>query len=213
MEERHDFIVEQQNGLHSKVDELKALSGGIKDVDFKKHFQGGIDQLMKTVTAFGQVAELTQRKKASSTLKEDYVMKKEVEKYSDVAEGYNIKLLYEGLSHVGLPFTPSELEFALGHLVENAVAFTPADGQIYVSTKRKGRKNTILTVADTGKGIEKEKVKTLMQPFARATSTETYDYEGLGLSLYIVRLIAEKYGGTVDILSHEGKGTVVTIKV
>ncbi|MBP6880807.1 ATP-binding protein [Candidatus Saccharibacteria bacterium] len=50
-----------------------------------------------------------------------------------------------------------------------------------------------------------------MQPFTRATSNTEYNYEGLGLNLYITRLITEKYGGSVKIDSKLGQVTNVQI--
>ncbi|MBP7018078.1 ATP-binding protein, partial [Candidatus Saccharibacteria bacterium] len=63
-------------------------------------------------------------------------------------------------------------------------------------------------VKDNGVGIPRDKLATLTQPFSRATSNTTYDYDGLGLNLYITRLIASKYNAKLKIDSKEGEGTV-----
>jgi len=50
-----------------------------------------------------------------------------------------------------------------------------------------------------------------MQPFARGTDVLAYDYEGIGLSLYLDRLIVERVGGELTMQSVVGKGTTVSL--
>lgn len=66
-----------------------------------------------------------------------------------------------------------------------------------------------ITVADRGIGIAPNKIAGLFQPFERAVSTRHYG--GLGLGLYIVRTIAESLGGSVEVTSEEGQGSVFTL--
>ncbi|QQS27320.1 ATP-binding protein [bacterium] len=68
-----------------------------------------------------------------------------------------------------------------------------------------------LAVQDTGVGIAKDKLAQLMQPFARGTDVLAYDYEGIGLSLYLDRLIVERVGGELTMRSVVGKGTTVSL--
>lgn len=213
LEDRVEFIASNQKELGAKVEEVRKYCEGISDPGFIKHFTGGADQLSSVSITFGHIANLLRTNKPAGTShKAQISVGSDVAKFQSVASQAHIQLSYEGAPHVVVPFTSQEFEFITGHLIDNALRFTPGGGQVYVSAKNK-RRRFIMTVGDTGKGIDHKKISTLMQPFTRATSTETYDYEGLGLSLYTVRLIVEKYGGSVNIVSHEGKGTVVQITV
>jgi len=65
----------------------------------------------------------------------------------------------------------------------------------------------IVRVADNGIGISSEKLDQLFKPFSRTTSAVEFNYEGLGFSLFLDKIIMDYTGGSVDIQSIENKGT------
>jgi signal transduction histidine kinase len=68
-------------------------------------------------------------------------------------------------------------------------------------------KNTIkVEIIDTGPGISKEEQQKLFQKFYRAESTAGKTF-GTGLGLYISRLLIEKFGGKIGVISDVGKGS------
>jgi signal transduction histidine kinase len=95
---------------------------------------------------------------------------------------------------------------AVNNLIDNAIKFNKEGGQVTISTKRKGH-SLLVSVADTGIGIEKDKVNLVFGKFARGTSILKYDYTGTGLGLYITKLIINAHGGKIWFESTPGKGT------
>ena len=65
----------------------------------------------------------------------------------------------------------------------------------------------VVTVADTGPGIEPDKLRTLFQPF------RTTKEGGLGIGLFQCKRILEAHRGTIHIVSEVGRGTSVTIEL
>jgi signal transduction histidine kinase len=94
----------------------------------------------------------------------------------------------------------------LSNLVGNAVKFTPAGGAITLSAiRRDGRVHC--SVADTGPGIAAAQIPRLFGKFWQA---KRGDGRGVGLGLAIARGIVEAHGGTIDVESELGRGTVFT---
>ena len=108
---------------------------------------------------------------------------------------------------------PLRLGQIVANLVTNAVKFTPAGGRIHVSLAR-GRGRAVITVADTGIGIEPALLPRIFDRFRQADSTITRRHGGLGLGLAIVRHLAELHGGAVRAESvGAGHGATFTVEL
>jgi signal transduction histidine kinase len=91
---------------------------------------------------------------------------------------------------------PVRLEQAIANLVGNAIKFSPPDGEIRVSVaQRDGR--VLVRVEDDGPGIPEDQREAVFSRGAR--SPEAKGIPGLGLGLYIVRVVAEAHGGTATV--------------
>ena len=92
----------------------------------------------------------------------------------------------------------------ISNLVGNAVKFTPAGGSITLSaTRSEGR--VVCSVTDTGPGIPPAQIPRLFGKFWQA---KRGDGRGVGLGLAIARGIVEAHGGTIDVKSEVGRGSV-----
>lgn len=104
----------------------------------------------------------------------------------------------------------------LQNVLSNAIKFTE-HGFIRVELKpefvKENKVNIILSVADTGVGIPKEKMKTIFDSFSQESINNKRKFGGLGLGLYIVKSLVDLFGGTIDMQSLTGQGTVCTISI
>ena len=93
----------------------------------------------------------------------------------------------------------------LSNLIGNAIKFTPAKGQICVSCAQTGeRKDVQVSVSDTGAGIAPEKIKTIFERFSQINSE---DRRGIGLGLYIAKMMVEEHPGRIWVESKLGEGS------
>jgi signal transduction histidine kinase len=104
------------------------------------------------------------------------------------------------------------LEQVVQNLLSNAVKYSPAGGTITLRVERQGTMACI-TVADQGVGIPVEAQPHLFQRFYRAENAAAHHISGMGIGLYVVREIVTRHGGTVDVSSTEGAGSVFTVRL
>jgi PAS domain S-box-containing protein len=100
---------------------------------------------------------------------------------------------------------PSRLERVVGNLLTNALKYSAEDAPVSARLARKGSEIE-LRVIDRGIGIAAESVKMLFDRYHR-TKAGKERAAGLGLGLYIARLIVEAHGGRIDVSSEVGKGS------
>ena len=100
-------------------------------------------------------------------------------------------------------------------LLDNAVKYTPAGGQV-TATVREEDGRVELEVSDTGVGIPEEQLPHVFERFYRADSARTRQGSstaGSGLGLAIARQIAEAHGGGVEVKSAPGEGSTFTLSI
>jgi signal transduction histidine kinase len=105
---------------------------------------------------------------------------------------------------------PERLGTALDALIENAVKRTGPEDEVRLGARREGDRVAI-TVADSGPGIAVEQLERIFDRFARLDTARSRDGGGVGLGLAIVKAIAEAHGGSVQVQSTLGQGSVFEI--
>ncbi len=98
----------------------------------------------------------------------------------------------------------------LGNLLSNAFKFTPRDGSVDLEVTD-GGEQVVISVRDTGVGIEPEQLPRIFDKFFQADNQAEAAAKGTGLGLAIAREIVEAHGGTISAESELGKGS--TFKV
>jgi PAS domain S-box-containing protein len=101
---------------------------------------------------------------------------------------------------------------AVLNLVSNAIKYTPDEGKITIELDYDDR-DVSLSVCDTGIGISMTAQRRLFEKFFRAENAQTIDTEGTGLGLYLVKLIAERSGGSISVHSVERQGSTFTLRL
>jgi signal transduction histidine kinase len=100
---------------------------------------------------------------------------------------------------------------ALFNLISNAIQYTPSGGHIDLSARRENG-SVVFSVADTGIGIKPEDRQRVFEKFER-TSDGRVRAPGLGLGLSLVKSFVELHGGSIELDSAPGHGTVVICRL
>ena len=98
---------------------------------------------------------------------------------------------------------------AIGNILANAIGYTDEGGRVLLHAAAKGRAVEI-TVSDNGRGIA---AADQARVFDRFNRTAEGGGAALGLGLPLARQFVEAHGGTVELVSEEGEGTTVTVRL
>lgn len=109
-----------------------------------------------------------------------------------------------------IPLDRQRFTFTLKALLDNAVKFTPRGGEIVVDAQLLPEALQI-TIRDTGKGIPREELAKVFEKFYQVDPAHTGQVRGFGLGLYYARQFVQMHGGTLQMESEVGVGTVATI--
>ncbi len=97
------------------------------------------------------------------------------------------------------------------NLLSNAIKFTPNGGTILLIVTLADTGQMTMAVSDNGIGISKDDYENVFSVFGQAENILTRSHEGSGLGLPISRRLIELHGGTLELDSTPGQGTIVTI--
>jgi signal transduction histidine kinase len=109
--------------------------------------------------------------------------------------GYKINV--DLAQHGWVDGDPTRLEQVASNLIDNALKYTPAGGQIDVAIAHDG-KDVLLTVSDSGVGIGPELLPHVFDVFVQGTISLDRSQGGLGIGLSLVRRLVELHGGSVS---------------
>ena len=111
-----------------------------------------------------------------------------------------------------VPGTDQFVNQVVASVLANAVDFSPINGTVEVKLRQKGAM-TSLAVSDQGQGMTDSQMSHLFSAFSRSDNSSALqiDHDGLGVSLYLDKLIMDQVGGDIDVQSVKGKGTTFTI--
>ena len=98
----------------------------------------------------------------------------------------------------------------LYNLVENAIKYNHTNGNVTVSAVHM-KNSVVLTVADTGNGIEESFREQIFEPFFRIDKSRSRELGGVGLGLALVREIVRVHDGTIEVHGNEQGGTTFEI--
>lgn len=133
------------------------------------------------------------------------------ELYRPAAEDHGIRLVCDPApARLFAKGDLARLQRVLSNLLDNAFKYTPSGGTVTLTVTSE-ESDVAITVQDTGAGIEAKDLPKIFERFFRADASRSQSGNGLGLSLS--QAIVNALGGTIDVKSEVGQGSVFTIRL
>jgi signal transduction histidine kinase len=133
------------------------------------------------------------------------VVRESIEPFAQTALANRILLrVIPSTVEITTNFDRDRVAQVLSNLIGNALKFTPEGGTVAISLRKEGQM-TVVTVADTGAGIPDAEKKRV---FTRYAQLGNKDRRGLGLGLYISKLLIEAHGGELWVTDAPERGSL-----
>ncbi len=219
---RKDFVANVSHELKTPVTSLKGftetlLDGAMNDKELREKFlniiaresgrlEGLITDLLELSRIEGEHFQLDWQEVDLSELASEAVTM-----LSEKASAKKMDLKTKVDGDVVIPGDPARLKQVMINLINNAVVYTPAGGEVIVRIRGQ-KENVIMEVSDTGIGISKKEIPRIFERFYRVDRARSRNSGGTGLGLAIVKHLAEAHHANLSVDSRPGKGTTFRIE-
>lgn len=207
---RNDFIEHSSAALSGGLIKLADQRTIFKGMRTEAFFNDGYDRFDHLLNKFNLLSQI-QAGVVGATEKFDIQAA-----INDIVRFYQPQLDAKRLTIVN-NIKPSQVnqrrslfDFVLGSLIDNAIKFSNDGGTIIMSSDPHDTTLTV-SVSDHGIGIPEAKMSQLFKPFSRGTSAMEFNYEGLGFSLFLDKIIMDYVGGDIAAESTENQQTTFTV--
>jgi heavy metal sensor kinase len=203
---------------------LAALRSGIEramqqpiDGPAQRRLAGQLEEIDKLNRMIGQIltvarAEAGEIRLARTPVDLGAIVTSVVEQIEPVARASELELSCDRADAAIVNGDADWLKRVLLNLLDNAIKFTPARGQVHVAVLEEDA-IARLTVSDSGSGIPEDARMHVFEPFYRADPARSAGGDGVGLGLSLARWIVERHGGTIEVASTPGEGSTFTIRL
>lgn len=218
LDERKTFFSDMAHDLKAPVFATQSFINAIRKsgVGVDMELQGYLDQAeakqremarrlqgLSAINALDRIEEEARQVSLKEMLAEIYAL------YHGEAEVRSVYFFIKPPEQdVFLTVQPQKMDILFENLIYNALRATPPNGSITIAAQV-GEGKVCITIEDTGCGIPGEELPLVFQRFYVGTNNKE---NGTGLGLYIVKSIVTELGGTIQVQSEPGRGTVFTME-
>ena len=135
-----------------------------------------------------------------------------LERLAPVARERGVTIHFASNGPMPMRADADDLELVWSNLLENAIRFSPAGGNVQLRVRANGQRGYI-EVEDEGPGIPQSELAHLFERFHRSDSSRARNTGGYGLGLAISKALIEAYGGTITPASRPGQGMRMVVEV
>ena len=132
--------------------------------------------------------------------------------FKPYASDASIKLSLNSCGNLFADISPEDAEKLLSNLLSNAIKYSKPNDSV-ILTINKDEQFAIISIKDTGIGIEPDQVSHIFNRFYRVDAEQTKTIEGSGIGLSIVKNIVDKVNGSITVNSELGEGTTFTVRL
>ncbi len=220
---KSEFLANMSHELRTPLNAIIGFSGMMSDrmfgplneryLDYANIIGSSGRHLLAIIT---DILDLAQADADKLVLSEERVdLGEVVELGSSIVQDMARRAQIDFLSEIEAPLPPmigdpAKLTQILVNLLSNAIKFTAPGGKVRLKVERPPHRGITLRVEDTGIGMAADQIPIALAPFGQIETGLSRKHNGVGLGLPLTKRLIELHGGTIEIDSELGKGTIVS---
>lgn len=219
---RKDFVVNISHELRTPLAAIRGyaetlLDGAAEDPESNRKF---LEIILRNTVRLGDMAsdllalselEAEREPPPSEKISVREVAGAALRSVENAAVAHNVDVYGGAIEDIHVMGQRFHLEHALVNLLDNAIRFNRAGGEVRLEAVRSNDRVRI-QVTDTGIGIPFQELARIFERFYCVDKARSRETGGTGLGLAIVKHVVERMGGTVGVDSRVGKGSVFTLE-
>ncbi len=182
--------------------------------EYMKFIGESLDEVKRLTTLSNDLLFLAQNNKKKESLKKEVSLSEICKKQLDIMRPYaDIKQVQinESIdSNIMLSGNKDDLIRLVINLLKNAIDYNKTQGTLTLSLE-KNNSDIVLSVIDTGIGMEKEELSHIFERFYKIDNSRTQNSSGAGLGLSIIKEIVDEHHGTIKVNSKKDEGTTFSV--
>lgn len=223
LDEQKRFVADASHELRTPLTSLKtSIEVALRDKKLSKNvavetLRSSLEDVDNLETLTTELLSLAQHQKTEQNMSVTRIDLNDVlasarSRVSTLATERKVSLKIDA-EPVQLDADRQDLEKLTIILLDNAVKYTPEGGHVTVAFKDDG-KNALITIKDTGIGIDREELSHIFDRFYRADQSRSkIKVPGFGLGLSIAKRIVDSHSGSIDVSSAIGTGTTFAVRL
>lgn len=219
-ETRRDFVANISHELKTPIGAIallaETLQGATDDAEAVTKFAGSLQREANRLGHIVQeIIELSRLQSAtevrnSTEIDLSTLIADAIDRVRIAADAKSMKLLSDTSESVLIDGNYEQISTAVTNLLENAINYSDANGQIGIAL-RTNESGIEIVVTDSGVGIALEDQARIFERFYRVDPSRSRETGGTGLGLAIVKHIALNHGGDISVFSKPGLGSTFTL--
>ncbi|MFA9457999.1 sensor histidine kinase [Halalkalibacter sp. AB-rgal2] len=218
---REDFVNSVSHEIQSPITSIRGFTKAIKDdVVPKQHQKEYLDIIYQETERLSRLSENLLRLASLDSEQhpyspESYRLDEQLRRTVLATE----PLWKEKSIYVSLELEKAEIyadQDLMGqvwvNLLTNAIKYTPENGQVTIEIEREMR-GLVVRIKDTGKGIPEDSIPQLFDRFYKVDKARSSAVEGNGLGLSIVKRILTIHQYSIEVMSEEGNGSIIMVRL
>jgi two-component system sensor histidine kinase SenX3 len=219
-ETRRDFVANISHELKTPIGAIsllaETLQGATDDADAVKRFASSLQReavrlghIVQEIIELSRLQAATEVKNLAECKLADLIHDS-IDRVRIVADAKRMRLVSDLDESVSLQVSYEQVATAITNLLENAINYSDAGGQVGISLKSIDGFAEIV-VTDSGVGIALDDQARIFERFYRVDPSRSRETGGTGLGLAIVKHIAINHGGDISVFSKPGLGSTFTL--